>query len=275
VLVQDGTAYVAAGRSSYLDGGIRVCALDPVTGEVKRERTIYSPDPETGRMPAGDAKRLPGVLSDVLASVGGAVYMRQMTLFENGADREVPRVMSTGGFLDDTFFNRTNWSVGDVWHAQLLVFDDESAYGFEVYESKHRWHFFRPGGEGYHLFAGELTLPPDAAPLVKAERRREGQWGAARNRWSKRVPVRVASMTLAEDVLFAAGTPDAVDPADPLGAFEGRKGGVLTAFAAADGRKLSEVRLAAPPVWDGMAAANGRLYVPTADGRVTCLGRKR
>ncbi|MHC4251539.1 MAG: outer membrane protein assembly factor BamB family protein [Planctomycetota bacterium] len=275
VLVQDGTAYVAAGRSSYLDGGIRVCALDAVTGEVKRERTIYSPDPETGRMPAGDAKRLPGVLSDVLASAGGAVYMRQMTLFGDGAEGDVPRVMSTGGFLDDTFFNRTSWSVGDVWHAQLLVSDDESAYGFEVYESKHRWHFFRPGGEGYHLFAGELKLPAEAAPLVKAERRREGQWGAARNRWSKRLPVRVAAMALADDVLFAAGTPDAVDPADPLGAFEGRKGGVLAAFDAADGRELSEVRLAAPPVWDGMAAANGRLYVPTADGRITCLGRNR
>jgi len=273
VLVQDGVAYAAAGRSSYLDGGIRVLVLDPVTGDVKRERTIYSPDPETHKMPPGDAKRLPGVLSDVLASDGAAVYMRQMKVFGEEDERGV-RVYSSGGFLDDTFFNRTHWSVGDVWHAQLLVCDEASAYGFEVYESKHRWHFFRPGGKGYFIFAGDVRLPPDAAALKKAEMKREKQWGAAKNRWSARVPLRVAAMALAGEVLFAAGTPDAVDPDDPLGAFEGRKGGVLRAFAAADGRRISEVRLAAPPVWDGMAAANGRLYVATTDGRVLCMGTK-
>jgi outer membrane protein assembly factor BamB len=273
VLMQGGLAYVAAGRSSYLDGGIRVLVLDPVTGKVKRERTIYSPDPETHKMPPGDAKRLPGVLSDVLASDGTGIYMRQMKVFGE-EDAGGARVYSSGGFLDDTFFNRTHWSVGDVWHAQLLVCDEASAYGFEVYESKHRWHFFRPGDKGYFIFAGDVRLPPDAAALKKAEMRREKQWGSAKNRWSARVPVRVVAMALAGEVLFAAGTPDVVDANDPLGAFEGRKGGVLVAFAAADGRRLSEIKLAAPPVWDGMAAANGRLYVATTDGRVLCMGTK-
>ncbi len=277
VVEEDGgaVAYAAAGRSSYLDGGIRVCGLDPVTGEVKRERTIYSPDPETHKMPPGDGKRLPGVLSDVLASAGGAVYMRQMTIFEGGTARDVPRVKSTGGLLDDTFFNRTSWSVGDVWHSQLLVFDDKSAYGFEAYESKQRWFFIKPGAGRYFLFASDVKVPPEEAALKKTEARREEQWGATKNRWSTRLPVRVVAMALAGDVLFVAGMPDLVDPADPLGTFEGRKGGVLRAFAAADGRQLSEVKLPAPPVWDGMAAANGRLYVATTDGRVLCLGGKR
>ena len=43
--------------------------------------------------------------------------------------------------------------------------------------------------------------------------------------------------------------------------------------SAADGRKLEEHRLDAAPVFDGMMAANGRVYVSALDGRITCLGR--
>ena len=41
-----------------------------------------------------------------------------------------------------------------------------------------------------------------------------------------------------------------------------------------DGTRLAEHPLDAPPVWDGMAAASGRLYLSTADGKVLCLGAK-
>ncbi|MHC4253546.1 MAG: hypothetical protein ACYS9X_30880, partial [Planctomycetota bacterium] len=50
--------------------------------------------------------------------------------------------------------------------------------------------------------------------------------------------------------------------------------GELLTFSAADGKKLRELKLAAPPVWDGMAAAYGRLYVSLADGRIVCLGNR-
>ncbi len=41
VLVKDDTVYFAAGRSSFLDGGIFLYALDPHTGEVKNSRGVY------------------------------------------------------------------------------------------------------------------------------------------------------------------------------------------------------------------------------------------
>jgi hypothetical protein len=63
-------------------------------------------------------------------------------------------------------------------------------------------------------------------------------------------------VVLAGDTVFVAGT-------------HGR----LLAYAAADGTKLAERDLP-PVVWDGMAAANGCLYVSTADGKVLALGRK-
>ena len=68
-----------------------------------------------------------------------------------------------------------------------------------------------------------------------------------------------------------AGTADVVDPDDPWSVIEGRKGGVLWAVAAATGKKLAEYPLASPPVFEGIAAANGRLYISAADGNVVCL----
>ena len=73
--------------------------------------------------------------------------------------------------------------------------------------------------------------------------------------------------------IFVAGSPDVVDPEDPHGAWEGRKGGILAAFAVGDGRKLAEYKLPAPPVWDGMAAAGNRLFISTMDGYVVCMGK--
>jgi hypothetical protein len=48
----------------------------------------------------------------------------------------------------------------------------------------------------------------------------------------------------------------------------------LAAFAAEDGRQLSELQLPSPPVWDGLAAANGKLYLTLMDGKVLCLAAK-
>ena len=48
VLVQDGTAYFAAGRSSQLDGGIRLVGLDAVTGRLRCERPLEGPDYKLG-----------------------------------------------------------------------------------------------------------------------------------------------------------------------------------------------------------------------------------
>jgi hypothetical protein len=78
-------------------------------------------------------------------------------------------------------------------------------------------------------------------------------------------------MARAAGTLFVAGFFDVVDPKDPHGAWEGRKGGILAAFAAADGKKLAQLGLPAPPVWNGIAIARGRLYIATTKGTVLCF----
>jgi outer membrane protein assembly factor BamB len=78
-------------------------------------------------------------------------------------------------------------------------------------------------------------------------------------------------MVLAGDTLFLAGPP--VNASDDLWIDEAGKG-VLVAVAATDGAVLSQQDLPSPPVFDGMAAAQGKLYVSTADGHVLCLGNR-
>ena len=81
-------------------------------------------------------------------------------------------------------------------------------------------------------------------------------------------------MLVASDKLAIAGPPETVvDPKDPLGTYEGRKGGVLWTVSAVTGEKIKEYELEAPPVFNGMAAAGGRLYLATIDGKVVCFGK--
>mgnify|MGYP000741864582 CR=1 FL=1 len=55
-------------------------------------------------------------------------------------------------------------------------------------------------------------------------------------------------------------------------AIAGKRGPKLIAVNKHDGSKLSETELPAPPVFDGMAVANGRLYLSTKIGKVVCIG---
>jgi hypothetical protein len=90
--------------------------------------------------------------------------------------------------------------------------------------------------------------------------------------WHKWVPIRVRAMVATQDKLFVAGPPDVVDPDDPMAAFEDRKGAVLQTLSTADGKTLAEHKLEASPVFDGLVAASGQLFMCTTDGHVICLG---
>jgi hypothetical protein len=92
--------------------------------------------------------------------------------------------------------------------------------------------------------------------------------------WSKRVPLIVRAMVLADKTLFLAGPSDSGDEVDALAGLDGSKGAVLCAISADDGKKLRKYKLDSSPVFDGMAAANGRLYLSMKNGRVFCWAEK-
>ena len=105
--------------------------------------------------------------------------------------------------------------------------------------------------------------------------------------WSHEIPLQVRAMLVAGETLFIAGPPDVVDEEEvyrglndaeirakleeQVAALEGEKGALLWAVSTSDGEMLAEYQLESNPVFDGMAAANGRLYLATGDGKVLCF----
>jgi hypothetical protein len=121
-------------------------------------------------------------------------------------------------------------------------------------------------GDGYVVYAGQTAQREEGKKLFALR--------PDESIWRMRVPFRPVAMVLAGETLWLAGPPDLGDPSEALAALEGKKGAMLWAVATADGRKLGEHRLDSAPVFDGMAAADRRLYVATGDGRVVCLGAR-
>lgn len=140
VLVLDGVAYASAGRSTWLDGGIRLYALNPLTGEVLDAHRFRSRDPqfEEGKVRAkpeyderfdqnvSDYKTYlqpdrsdsfsmaGGAISDVLVSDGADVFLHQARF---SAALEPQPVMarhlfSTSSLLDDAENHRSHWVLG-------------------------------------------------------------------------------------------------------------------------------------------------------------------
>jgi outer membrane protein assembly factor BamB len=78
VLVQDDVLYCVAGRSMFLDGGLRLLRLDPKTGKKLSETVLDDKDPQSGRnlQTLIVQKKMPVALPDVLSSDGKCIYMR-------------------------------------------------------------------------------------------------------------------------------------------------------------------------------------------------------
>ena len=57
-------------------------------------------------------------------------------------------------------------------------------------------------------------------------------------------------------------------------AYEGKRGALLMGVSTADGETLFQLKLPASPVWDGMAAANGKLYLTMSDGKLLCFDKQ-
>ncbi len=96
VLLKDGAAYFTAGRSSYLDGGIYVFALETKTGKILHQARIdtWARTREDARgKPFVPAYHIEGVQSDILVSEGDYIYLGQVKFDLKLAKQEVPYIM--------------------------------------------------------------------------------------------------------------------------------------------------------------------------------------
>jgi hypothetical protein len=79
-------------------------------------------------------------------------------------------------------------------------------------------------------------------------------------------------MVLADNALFVAGPAMGVGRKEPE-FNNAESSAVLMAFNIEDGEQLTRHALDTQPVFDGMVAARGRLYISTIGGTVVCLGK--
>lgn len=204
-LIQDDVVFAIAGRSNFLDGGLRMVRLDLATGQQISETIINEKDPETGKNMQDKLQVLQmGVgLSDILSSNGDNVFMRSQKFdlegkrmgtgpnsgdfagqasVQGGSDAHVFAPM---GFLDDTWFHRSYWVFGKSFagghggyyqagrfapSGRILVFDDDHVFGFGRKPEYLKWTT---------TLEHQLFSAPREAPVVpadaKAKRRGKGK----------------------------------------------------------------------------------------------------
>jgi hypothetical protein len=302
VLVKNDVAYAAAGRSSHLDGGIMMYGLDPATGKVVAGRLVESehagamdPPPSGAKhaMPirirqntldyktflapdGSDAFSMRGATSDLLVADDASIYLRHMR-FDDALEAQLAgraHLYSTSGLLDDYEHNRSYWILGTgdltrtpvaypwiirkdlaVPFGLMMAFDEQTVWAVRRRTGK------RAAKSGLEVVAMPRGDPADTANAVPDfEKRTVGEHEVTGVSWKADVSGRARALLRAGDALVVAGGDE--------------RGGFLRVLSAAHGTTVMTRRLEAAPVWDGLAAASGRLYVALETGRVLCLGGK-
>lgn len=263
VLVCDDTLYVAAGRNTHTDDGLFYYAIDPATGTVRWKQRAGRERGESNNdvMVQGDRgfEWLEGKRS---IHLGHRIHFNPTTgdVAKYGAGDNV--MFAPFGLLTDCISNgpvaredilRRQWAYGRVGisgrarqathnakKSALIAVDDGTVYGVTEdyifdYANRRIW---------------ERTLEiHGTGPEV------EKGWSVSAD-----ASYRMRALISTADSLVLA-----VQPA-------GEDKGELWFLSKANGETVAKVPIADVPRWDGMAVADGRLFVTTENGRVLGLG---
>jgi len=258
--------YFAAGRSSFIDGGIRLHAL-----ELKSGKVLGKTDVDTTRR-AGAGRIREGVMPDILSIQSDAIWMRNLGVDKNLAPvKDTDHLFAPRGFLDDTWWHRTYWIYGTAmgggysnWHlvgnaapaGRLLAYDGGKliyGYGRMAYRIGDG-HVRADMTKDYKLFAEAMD------PMPAARKRRI--------KWTTQLPFVARSIVLTRDAVLVAGGKSPTETTGNHGP------GTLWVASRQDGSKKAACPLRAPPVLDGMALTDAGVFVATIDGCVVCLREK-
>jgi outer membrane protein assembly factor BamB len=286
VLVVNNIAYFAAGRSSYLDGGIHLYGLDPHTGHKLVDVSLSTRHADGSQRL--DEQGVDGNLNDVLSSNGQSLFMRHqmMDLQGNRKNERVSHLHSPDGFLSPDTTNRLLWTYAPMYTSphqgafydlrlsrmlfpsgRILVEDDETIYGYG--QNRFDRPLAQPGGQWALFAAAKQNGVPLELSAVEYRRLATSGKRSVKFHWWKKLPINVRAMVKAKDVLFVAGPQGT--PLTSRAALRGQAPAWLLAFSPTDGGLLARIPLPSPPVWDGMATAQGGLCISLANGHILYL----
>jgi hypothetical protein len=201
VLVHDDVLYCTAGRSMFLDGGLRFLRLEPATGRLLGEVVMDDRDPESGQdmhlayLKKTSGNNMPVALSDILSCDGRHLWMRSQKMDFQGQRLEIAlqdvrqqpaedgHVFCQVGFLDDSYFFRSYWTYGRrvtggyggwlkagrlVPSGRILCFDETHVFGF----GRKPEYMTNSSVLGYQIFSADKAVTDEALARVrKAEAR--------------------------------------------------------------------------------------------------------
>jgi outer membrane protein assembly factor BamB len=132
VLIKNDIVWAVAGRSNFLDGGLRLVRLELASGKKLSETIMDETNPETGNNIQEKLQilQMPVGLPDILSADDKFVYMRSQKFDLEGNRLEIGPIsgefvkqgsaqrgegvhlFAPMGFLDDSWFHRSYWVMG-------------------------------------------------------------------------------------------------------------------------------------------------------------------
>ena len=293
IMIFQDTAYFAAGRSTFLDGGIGLFGLDPHTGAMKHGRILQGPYQDEHRdfpVPIGQTFQLEGFKSGIFSSAGNELFIRHQAFNRELEPIQLAQVktlhlMASPGFLNDSPQHRTYWTVDRNlrYGGPTAKFNSGPAGDTIAFDGKLFYEIrgYAPGrnlpGRGrdlnprelYSVFSGSHGYDQGG----KEDRNAIPALGGWEKRWNTATPFAGHAIAAAANTLMAAGVPMHADyfQEDTDASYAGEKGGIAWLLDTKDGKKLQELRFEAPPVWDGIAIAHNSYFISLKDGSVVCL----
>jgi outer membrane protein assembly factor BamB len=202
--------------------------------------------------------------------------------------------------------NESGWQiwprVGNMLPSgRILAMSDDTVFGYGRDKYPGGMSGQIRGGETYRLFAADKKMSEPLPSYKKDQHLRGARSGRAlglkttkrdrmhgapslhKYRWSKPMPIFVRAMALTEKTLVIAGPPEPKEarssqlklkaPEMIESAYKGDKGAVMRLVSTSDGETLSEHKLDSTPIFDGMIAADGKIFVSLSDGSIACFGK--
>ncbi len=279
ILIVDDVAYFAAGRQPFADGGILIFAMDPLTGKrhwVQRIDTV----PQKGYYENSGLEFDP---FDVMHQEGDRVTMSRWLISRDGKDVQVDKwnafaKLNTGG--GSAYVHRGSWTYGarhvhrfpgEARRRPLAVFRDKTVYS----SLNGTTEVFR---RDFDLENGEQFSPKWITGWAAAGAARKGEKPYRTYRLAEKASWKADHFTSGEE--RAKKKPRGTQLYNRLHAmalsgdgklYVAHEDGRLKMLSTKDGSVIAERRVPTP-AWDGLAIANGRLYLTTRTGELLCLG---
>jgi outer membrane protein assembly factor BamB len=246
VLPLNGLVHFSVGRSGSQSGGLSIFGVEAASGTVKW-RTWSK---ESGDMILSDGKKLRHVSRFMDAATGKSPWIPHnkkpkgllfTTRYLNAVS--VVDYMATvePNLSGNKHIELTNGRIT----GELLAFTDK----FDVAAWRYRFGVpkeMMKKGKHNHRF-------------IYAKENGKTKWLIDED-----IKQQAMGLVLAGDYVYTAGRPTSYDPNDKS---------ELWILSAKDGKNLQTLPLEGIPVYDGLSAANGRLYLATEGGMLICLGR--